>query len=519
MEFGAETSDKFVQVAEEVRREATLPNESDVGKPLPLAAHWNSGQKPNGFSPGYQMDMMARGYHLLPWFTLPVPGQAAGYEYYEAAIKKAAKLHLPISFVSTQWESLLSYDPRYLNLPANQNPNVIDSSGKVIPEVCPFGPVALWREVGIKWTSSLVMRKLQEWYPDPPFVLFVSNNEHPKLQWKEAENSQRFVALFGKGRSGSFKRRVIGDGWIQCYRSLQDGMRKGLTASRWKEKAVFIGFNAFGTTDFGRQADWMNNSLYVPGRFEPWPLAWGGACASCSVDNNVSTITDYTVFSPQIGAINSVFMQKETNALNPAFWFEQSVWDGHEQVAAKDKRRFYALRGQVFSPERYGGMVKFDMWVLRPRVVREYRYWDDTVKESGAYFLAVADAVEMIHANPTLRKFWRHGRLVANNQRQHPYQINVPEEYRNVERWFLLDTSLDPPRPWEMSTELPVFALGLVLGESPEREWLVYAHSPLKDRKNVEIVLPGYGPLRIDVGPAGNYYHVVEKGKETKPIL
>jgi hypothetical protein len=515
----AETSDKLGQVAEEISRETTLPNESEVGRPLPLAAHWNSGQKPNGFGPEYQMDMIARGYHLLPWFTFPLPGQAAGYEYYEAAIKKAAKLHLPISFISTQWESLLSYDPQYLNLPADRNPNVIDSNGKVIPAVSPFGPVGPWREVGIKWTSSPVMKKLQEWYPDPPFVLFISNNEHPKLRWKEAENSQQFVTWFGKGKDETFTRRVIGDAWIQCYRSLQDGMRKGLTAASWKEKAVFIGFVAFGSPDFGRRADWMDDSLYIPGRLEPWPLAWDGACAAFGVDGNVSPITDYTVFSPQIFAMDYVFMQKEANALNPGFWFEHSTWDGHETVAAKDKRRFYASRGQVFTPERYAGMVKFGMWVLRPHVVREYRNWDDTVRESGAYFLAVADAVEMVHANPTLRKFWRHGRLVANNQRQHPYQINIPQEYRNVERWFLLDTSLDPPRPWEMSTELPVFALGLVLGESPEREWLVYAHSPLKERKDVEIVLPGYGPARIDVGPAGNYYHVVEKGKQIKPIL
>ena len=63
---------------------------------------------------------------------------------------------------------------------------------------------------------------------------------------------------------------------------------------------------------------------------------------------------------------------------------------------------FTPCGASFFPRSQYGGMVGFDMWVLRPRVVREYRYWDDTVKESGAYFLAVADAVEVIHANPTL---------------------------------------------------------------------------------------------------------------------
>ena len=39
---------------------------------------------------------------------------------------------MPISFKSTQWESLLYNDPKYKNLPAKDNPNVIESgTGKI----------------------------------------------------------------------------------------------------------------------------------------------------------------------------------------------------------------------------------------------------------------------------------------------------------------------------------------------------------------------------------------------------
>ncbi len=512
--------DTLKPAIDEIRFEACLPNQNRIGYPLPIAAHWNTGERKGGFDPRYQVEMIKKGHLLLPWFQLPDPrSKPLDMNYYEGPMEWFAKASVPISFVSTQWESLLSTNPEFSKLPLAQNPNVIDLKGNILESVDPFGPIEAWYKAGRKWTSTPIMKKLQEIYPNPPLVLFVSNNEHHKLQWKDAEASLRYLVRFGKGKDDSYKRKVIGDGWIERYRALQDGMREGLTAVRWREKAVFIGFVAFGSPDFGRVADWMDNSLYITGRLEPWPLAWDGACAAFGVDGSYSPITDYTVYSPQIFAMDYVFMQREANKLNPGFWFENSSWDGHEPVAARDKRIFYALRGQEYNPDRYGGMVKFGMWVLRPRVVREFRFWDDTVKESGAYFMAVADAVENVHANPILRKFWRHGLLVANNQREHPYQINIPEEYRNVERRFLLDTSVDPPRPWKMSTELPVFVLALVLGESPEREWLIYAHSPLKERKDVEVSLPGYGPIRIDVRPVGNYYHVVEKDKGIKPIL
>jgi hypothetical protein len=98
--------------------------------------------------------------------------------YYQEAIQQAAKWRLPIALVSTQWESLLSNRPEYLQLPPDRNPNVVQVDGKVRREVSPFGPVGPWREVGRSWGSGRMMQKLQEWYPDPPLVLLISNNEH-----------------------------------------------------------------------------------------------------------------------------------------------------------------------------------------------------------------------------------------------------------------------------------------------------------------------------------------------------
>ena len=65
---------------------------------------------------------------------------------------------------------------------------------------------------------------------------------------------------------------------------------------------------------------------------------------------------------------------------------------------------------------RYEGLVQFGMWLLRPRVVREFRGWLETVEYAGAYFDAILDAVDRVYANAVLRKFWRRGDLVPNRR-------------------------------------------------------------------------------------------------------
>jgi hypothetical protein len=94
----------------------------------------------------------------------------------------------------------------------------------------------------------------------------------------------------------------------------------------------------------------------------------------------------------------------------------------------------------------------------------------------------------------------------------------VPEKYRDVDRWFLLDTNLDLPRPWTQKTNIPVFSLALVRGERGTRRWLVYVHSPLEDQQSVMITVPGFGNITVDVPRAGVFYLVEESNKKVGPI-
>jgi hypothetical protein len=244
--------------AAQITQEATAPN-SETNHPLPLMASWQAGTQWNyntvsaGFTPDWQMQMIDAGHHLLPWFDSPDPemlcqtqtcqnhGSLIWLSYYHNAIQSAAANNLPVTFNGTQWEHYLFDDPMYLTLPPDQNPNVVGLDGAVHTTVnqwgitqgklSPFGPIGPWYDVGKKWGSSLMLQQLQGWYPNPPLVMFLSNNEARKLDWTEVETDKRYMDLYGSGRSDDFKRQVVAEGWIARYRQLQRGFRDGLISN------------------------------------------------------------------------------------------------------------------------------------------------------------------------------------------------------------------------------------------------------------------------------------------------
>jgi hypothetical protein len=499
----------FIAVSQTVAEESSVHSICRLGLHLPLVAHWNTGSRQGGVSPQFQLKLIEEGHHILPWFKLNDPGKLTLPSQYEKAIKYVAERGLPISIIGSQWEKLLTSQNAYLGLPVVRNPNVVLTDGRIEKAVSPFGPLDPWREVGELWTSQPVLKKVQEWYPNPPLVLFVSNNEHTKLRWHEVEKSHRYIQMYGSGRSDEFKRKIVGDGWIERYGALFDGMRDGLSAPAWKANSRFVGYNAFFPDAFGRWSGWQAYSLHIKDRNEPWSSVWDGASVPFYTHNWDPSV-DFTAWSPQIRAMNQVFVLEEIYKKNPNYWFELSVWDGNEQSKDNDKRKYYASRGQDYTPERYAGMVQFGMWLLRPRVVREFRGWTDTVANNGDYFMALVRAVDRVHEDETLKRFWRHGRLLDNPSTPHLHQSAIPEELKNQKRWFLLDTNLDPRKPWTLETEIPVFSLALELGRKPEREWLIYAFAPLVNEREVTVQIPGERSARITAGEAGHFYLVRE---------
>ena len=215
------------EVADEIHREAIRSNHDPSGRPLPLAALWNAGATADGFTPLVQLEMIHQGHHLIPTLYLPTPGRRNGDpSYYERAIREAQVLGLPLALESTQWESLF-LEPAAADTVAR--------AGIVVGfwrwrSLSPFGRLSAWERVGAKWGATRMLRQIEEWYPDPPLVVFLSNNESPKLGWTDVAADPRFVSSYPAWQGDELKRKIVAEAWESCYRALERGFRAALVA-------------------------------------------------------------------------------------------------------------------------------------------------------------------------------------------------------------------------------------------------------------------------------------------------
>ena len=523
------------EAAKEIRREIKLPPNSPTGRPLPLVSHWNMGSHGRGWTPQYQVALLDKGHHILPWLGWPRGNPEAKadsakrfHDYYDALLAHCRELGLPISFRGTQWEAML-VQREYRELPFERCPAVVTPQGKTIPKLSPFGPVEPWRDPAREYVDTPGMRKLQQMYPDPPLVLLVSNNEAPDLRWHQMEMSKRYLDKYGKGRSDEFKREVVAKGWMDRYPVMFEAMREALISDTWKRNVRFIGYGAFGPSHFGRWPAWKQYSLITTKWTSPNWHIWQGGSPSYYTHNWCPN-RDHWVWSTQVQSMNWVFQLEEAWKANPNFWWEVSLWDGNAgdwtpevgykpELAEKSKACQYMKDGQTYTPDRYEGWAQFGLWLLRPRVVREFRGSTTPLEPWQPFFDRLLLAVDRVYADATLKEFWRHGKLVPNRAHAHPYQENVPEKYRRADRWFLLDTCLDSPRPWDRRTNIPVFSLALARGPEESRRWLVYAHSPLENRQDVTITVPDFGKITVDVPRAGSFYLVDGPAEKLTPVV
>jgi hypothetical protein len=180
--------------------------------------------------------------------------------------------------------------------------------------------------------------------------------------------------------------------------------------------------------------------------------------------------------------------------------------------------QYHLASPDLFTPERYKAWIRYGMWLTKPRVVREFRGDDNQEQYGMDYLYGLIAAVDEVYTNPLLKQFWRLGEPVKNPAWKHPYKTAEPAEYQTDAaryRWYNLTTDADTLPPDSQSValtlEIKVWALALKIGTAPNREWLVYAYSPKKDRSNVTITIPEYGNITIDVPQAGVFHHVREE--------
>jgi len=482
---------------------------------LPSYANWNSGQRSGGYSPDYQYELLRQNHRIAPWFQLPAPNESIPLSYYTKAINESKARNLPLTFISTQWESLLSLEP-YLSIKDDSNPNVLPLVGPPQKKVSPFGAEKYWYEVGVKWTKSPILIRLQELYPDPPSVIFLSNNEHPKLQWFELESDVRYLKqgtplkdLFAPEK----KREITVEQWKKLYNALHQGMRDGLKNEIWKQNAKFVGYLATGNGQMGRDMRWELESLQTNAFIDPYPLFWNGGSWELYSRYDLG----FVKANPEIAAMNWVFMVKESKERDPNYYMELSVWDGHSYDKT-DTRSLQEAKQPGSSLSSYVAMTKFGAWLLRPQVVREFRFYDEVVKVNKTYTDGIINLVDEINNTAVLKTFWCNGELVANRTRKHPYNTNIPAKYADTDRWYLLNSSADAKGLWSENTPVKIWALALKAGDSPNRKWLVYVHSMDKDIKAVELEIPDYKKIAVSPNLSGSYFLVDETNGDVQEM-
>jgi hypothetical protein len=517
-------------IADVIRAEATRSSSDPNGRPLPLAAHWHRMTTPLEF----QLRLIEQGHHLLPWIPTPEPDWTTDrvdkvFAQTGTSVVKLAAMKLPFAFVTGgQWEAdLYDHLKQWRMLPVDKSPLVVpleplfSTNGLPKPTakmLSPFGAVEPWKEVGRYWIDTPGLRRYQDAYPDPPLVLFISNNEAGRL--KKAEEDKRYLDKYGAGRDAAFQQKVMGDGWMERYGAMIKAMRAGLDKEAWRKNSRFIAYNAFGPGLLGK--------LPADAERVSWTWqAWDGGLPSY-YDNHwqMPAKAICNVWSCQTECMNWVFMKELALKVNPEYWLELIYWDGDfSTFDAGGNVLKYSMRGRFYNdlgfpptPERYRGWIQYGLWLTLPRVAREWRGSADPNSQWWARFAEIIRAVDLVYADPVLTKFWRKSELAPNRAVQHPWTEHVPAKFKDVSRWYHLSTDLDPTPPWKDDTRMPVYALARVIGHRPLREWLVYAHGTLENQKQVRITIPDHKAISVPVSVGGSFYHVKEADGSATPV-
>ena len=484
-------------MANEVTQNMVQAFSSSQKHTLPLFASWNAGipDYEKGMDPMYMISRLGNGEHIVvSWKLDPYYNNNISDSYYERSIKRAKTLKLPLVFIMPTPESALSNDDYYLSLDNSKNANVLTQSGVIIKELSPFGANSVWEDVGEKWAKSHILKLIQEWYPNPPLIVFVSQNQVNKLSWSDVELSSRYVKKYGLKRDNNFKRAVIDAEWIEKYRQMHLGFKRGFIFSSWKKNVKFISRNSY-PQNMGKVDYWIRNSTLTDKYLNIWPLTADGLTINFDLSGSKS---DNLANSPEVLANNLPLMIKDAKGINPKFMY---------QLSLNDNDKIYELA-------RYRGYAQFALWFLRPNIIRQETS-KDTRTDIEPIFQELSDSVELIYSSTVLQDFWKNGKLVSNGKTN--FNSNIPDRFKKEPRWFLLTTDANPVRiprhPWSDTTKIDVWAFALVKGKRPNREWLLYVQSPEGDRSNVKIDVPSYKDILVDSSVKGSFYILKESTK------
>jgi len=473
-------------IASEITSTMITAFSNSIKRTLPLVASWNVGipEYSDGLDPLYLINRFTYGEHLVPtWKLDPYYNDSIGLSYYEASIKKAAELELPLVFILPSPESALTKDDVYFSMDKTQNPNVITVNGTVLPELSPFGPDNLWKEIGAQWSTTTLMAQLQEWYPNPPLVVFIDEDSSKKLSWSKLATSSRYIKQYPTNTSNEFKRTLVNAKWLEKYRQLHEGFKQGFIQNAWKQNVKFVTRNQLAL-NMGVTSDWINSTTTTNQYANIWPLTADGLSINFDLSNNKTDITN----APHTLLNNLPFMLEEAKTVNPNFTYQLNI----------------NANQQIDNPQRYRGFTQFALWLLRPSIIRQ-KPNNITKDEINPLFQQIIDSVELTYNNDVLSDFWKNGKLVSTGTST--YNQNILTRYKSIPREFLLKTDA-------AST---VWAFALEKNVTPNREWLIYIQSPEHNLTNIIVTIPKFQKINFDATQKGNFYLLKENA--TKRII
>ena len=421
--------------------------------------------------------------------------------------------------------------------------------------VNPCGNAQNWENLGKEFAAKTRVAYIESLYPNPPRVILLSNDEAAKLDnrhfdktryWGAGPNTQTDEAIiavrnayqkeYGAPCQLPFKeknmipkntalkamaqtRKGLNEQYTNRWLGFKRSLFNNLRSSTWKQNIRFAGYNTFNFNAYGRLSNWRDYFSVIRPRDYHRKLAfWNGAAPAYYAGFN----KDNRLASLQVEAMNNKMLLDEIMDVRPneEFWNELSI--SPDDGAKKNEIEWYI-------PERYQGTAQFGMWLMRPRVVREYtgHTVDMDKNNREAYFYTLLEAVERVYDSPILKRFWREGKLIKNVANEHPYKLNPHRDYQHLKRWYLLNVpNFNPPHKALFNgkpsyyTKINVFAIALEIEtEEGSREWLIYAHAPngtIEGEITIQIPILAANEEIIDelsirvpiVEQAGSFYHV-----------
>lgn len=518
------------------------------------ATHWNVDAFDFSL---YHVKQVRDGHRVIPCLKFPDAGRQynAQYNLWEPNVKDALNAtadwtylrdkNLPFGLRSNQiQEDFLLTD--VATIPAEESALVTGTVNGVFKRqkvVDRLGPISKWTEAGQRWATSKEMVEILRLYPNPPWVVWMENNEMTQGEDdpdKRYVMGDRFKGVVWRPDAAQLNIRmasiVSGDamrfvGQSGLLRQAQyTALYDTFAAATWPGKLYTAGYGPpFGDAQGAMPGHNHDIIGYSPQAMSyDWPGPFHYLLNSNTPLTSASTEDQW---SSTMRVLNLRPAWKWLSARNPKFARNLfvSLYQGYAAV-------------QDITPERYEGLCQWYLWALRsPGDPFILTYWNGSSRKptdilyqtftEHDYFKSVMDSCDramsskfrefFLQGNPVLNPAWHHVDVERNkNLNRKPYP-NAGDDDRNVFLECSANTAyvdwFDPPLFQKINLRPNVRVNVWAIATELNGDYLLYAWTP-NNTTTTRVIVPGAGEFEIDFGGAAFGYWLIEPPKNVYTI-